>query len=226
MSEPVRHGFIRAMMLSLAVHAVLLLSVVGELPARPAVPPARISAVLAGREEVKSEPLLVPEPPVSPAKSRPLVTPDLASRSFPAQESTALADPAPSSSPVPAERSAGSPVPTVDEGASEPSREGVSADELRQYRLSLAIAARRFKRYPALARERAWEGTVEVLIVVSALLPAPEISLARSSGHAALDEQALDMIGQAARATALPGNLQGRSFRLLLPVRFSLEGGQ
>jgi protein TonB len=52
--------------------------------------------------------------------------------------------------------------------------------------------ARRFKRYPPLARERGWEGTVEVALNVR-------------SGR------------------TLPEGLRGGGFRVLLPVRFSLE---
>lgn len=99
----------------------------------------------------------------------------------------------------------------------------VSADDLRQYRIDLAIASRRFKGYPVLARERGWEGRVEVAISVSAWQPRPQFSLARSSGHAPLDQQAVAMLEQAAAATLLPAGLRGRDFRILLPVEFTLD---
>jgi protein TonB len=102
-------------------------------------------------------------------------------------------------------------------------REGVSVDALRQYRVSLASAARRFKRYPPLARERGWEGTVEVALNVRAGRTLPEVVLMQSSGRELLDEQALAMVSQAARVTPLPEGLRGGGFRVLLPVRFSLE---
>jgi protein TonB len=102
-------------------------------------------------------------------------------------------------------------------------REGVSPDDLRQYRLALAIAARRFKRYPPLARERGWEGRVEVAVSVSAWQPAPQSSLVHSSGHASLDEQALSMIEKASASTMLPESLKGREFRVLLPIEFTLD---
>jgi len=105
-------------------------------------------------------------------------------------------------------------------------RAGVSGDDLRQYRLSLASAARRFKRYPALASQRGWEGTVEVALNVSALAPVPEVVLVRSSGRGVLDEQALAMLAQAARVTALPEGLKARDFRIVLPVQFSLDNDQ
>ncbi|HRD90967.1 MAG: energy transducer TonB [Candidatus Accumulibacter sp.] len=99
----------------------------------------------------------------------------------------------------------------------------ISADDLRQYRVDLAIASRRFKRYPVLARERGWEGRVEVAVTVSAWQPRPQLSLFRSSGHAALDQQAVAMLEQASASTALPAGLKGRDFRLLLPVDFMLD---
>lgn len=126
---------------------------------------------------------------------------------------------------LPAPQSAVAPAPTTAALAT-PSTllsEGVSADELRQYRVALAIAARRFKRYPPLARERGWQGSVEVALSSSNSAPRPQLTLSRSSGHVALDEQALAMIEQAAANTLLPEDLRGRNFRLLLPIEFSLD---
>lgn len=102
-------------------------------------------------------------------------------------------------------------------------QEGINADDIRQYRTLLAIGAKRFKRYPQQAREQGREGSVEIAIDFRRLLPEPEVSVARSSGHPVLDEQALEMIGQAARQTDLPARLQGRDFRVVLPVTFSLD---
>ena len=110
--------------------------------------------------------------------------------------------------------------------ASAVGRSAISGDDLRQYRLSLAGAARRFKQYPAQARQRGWEGTVEVALKMSAPSPVPEVSLVSSSGHGVLDEQAVAMLTQAAHVTALPEGLKARDFRLLLPVQFSLESDQ
>lgn len=99
----------------------------------------------------------------------------------------------------------------------------LSADHLRQYRIDLGVAARRFRLYPAVAKARGWEGEVEVHLAVSAAAGVPGLRLGRSSGHAALDQQALRMLSQAVEATPLPEGLRGRSFELTLPIRFSLE---
>jgi len=100
-------------------------------------------------------------------------------------------------------------------------RESVSGDALRQFRLALALEARRFKRYPRLARERGWEGTVEVVVVLGAA--GGSASLQRSSGYAQLDEQGVEMLNRALAATPVPEALRGREWRLVLPVQFSLE---
>lgn len=99
---------------------------------------------------------------------------------------------------------------------------GLSPQGLRDYRVALAIAARRFKHYPASARASASEGTTEVAVIVSQWRPAAEVVLVRSSGDPALDEEALSMLQQAAGTTDLPETLRGRSFRVVLPVVFSL----
>ena len=108
----------------------------------------------------------------------------------------------------------------------ESAREAISADDIRQYRMSLGTAARRFKRYPALARERGWEGAVEVALNINAHSPLPQVLLVRSSGRSALDEQAVETMSQAARATTLPEGLKGRDIRVPLSIRFSLEDDQ
>jgi protein TonB len=102
--------------------------------------------------------------------------------------------------------------------------EGAAADsdERRRYRQALKAAAQRFRRYPALARERGWEGTVDVALVFDGRASAPEVSIVSSSGRALLDEQALAMLTQAVRAAPMPEALKGRRLRIELPVTFSL----
>ncbi|KXB30515.1 hypothetical protein AT959_14400 [Dechloromonas denitrificans] len=101
--------------------------------------------------------------------------------------------------------------------------EVIDADGLRQYRLALAKEARRYKRYPALARERNWEGVVTVTISIPIPGALPLVSLGKSSGHEILDRQALEMIGQAVLAASLPESLRGKAVSVSLPVRYSLD---
>ncbi len=235
-----RRVLLQALAISVLIHSVILLSVVREFPARMDVPAATIRVLLGrevkgGGEKLVSKPLVTeraePVRPVSPVV-----------RGSPVPK---LAAPEPSSAAV----VASSPAPVIVDGvvaaaaapvasgvgntgsrtgalkavpSNDPPRDGVSEDDRREYRMALSLAAGRFKRYPPLAQERGWEGTVEVELVVRALARQPEIALLRSSGHDILDEKALDMVTRAAHRTDLPAGLKGRDFRVVLPVEFSL----
>lgn len=98
-----------------------------------------------------------------------------------------------------------------------------AADDLRSYRLDLALAARRSKVYPLIALEQRKQGEVLVEVKLSAVMPRPQVNLARSSGSPELDREALKMIEYATTATALPNALRGLDFRILLPVGFVLD---
>jgi protein TonB len=229
----------RALIVSVLIHAVLLWRGVVLFPVRLEPQAVTINAVISRDPQghtakpvslPANKPLTEPVKPSSPivrnAGARPILVPGPPSTTLvepPAQTVTSDAgQTAPSSSGGMARGGALS----TELLAPDATREGASADDLRQYRLSLAISARRFKRYPVLARERGWEGTAEVALNVNALLPVPEVVLVRSSGQGVLDQQALEMMTQAARVTSLPQSLKGRDFRVLLPVKFSLEGDQ
>ncbi len=97
------------------------------------------------------------------------------------------------------------------------------SDGIRAYRIGLAREARANKRYPPLARERGWAGVSEVQVEVSREGLPRQTLLARSSGHALLDREALDLMARAAAATAPPESLRGRAFTVRLPVVFELE---
>ena len=77
-------------------------------------------------------------------------------------------------------------------------------------------------KYPTLARRRGWEGTVQLLVMVLEDGRVGDISVAKSSGHALLDEAALKAV---ARYQFVPG-LQGNktvSMRVQVPVHFRLQ---
>jgi len=157
--------------------------------------------------------------PTQPGTVRRLADDALPARREPSGEPRLIVAPTPAANrDTPAEA-----LPAAIAGPTGGSAGGVSPDDLRQYRVSLAVAARRFKRYPVLARERGWEGRVEVTVSMSAWQPRPLVSLARSSGRATLDEQAITMLERASANTALPEGLKGREFSLLLPIEFTLD---
>lgn len=104
---------------------------------------------------------------------------------------------------------------SMPELANVPSEEGV-----RQYRLSLARAARSYKQYPASAREGVLEGDVVVTVSAAAGVGAPVVGLARSSGQPMLDSLALDLMVKATALAPLPDILRGKQFVISVPVQY------
>lgn len=227
---------LKASIVSLAVHAFLLADVAPFLPLKPDAPPTAIAvsfrAPVPERPQARARstqpvPAVEAKPPIEKrsaqvraAASRLPIDSAVQEKFSPSMEiDPAARIAANDAAPVPGGgdvRPSGVVAPPAQE-------EGVSAEAVREYRTSLAISAKRFKRYPALARERGWEGEVEIVLDFRRTLPGPEVSLASSSGKAVLDGQAVEMIRQAARATEVPDTLKGRNFRMLMPIRFSLD---
>lgn len=100
---------------------------------------------------------------------------------------------------------------------------GLDSDSLRLYRFSLASAARRFKRYPALAIERGQSGRAEVRLGIAANGNSATPEITASSGSSVLDQAAVDMVARAAQATSVPARLHGAAFAVTLPVEFDLN---
>lgn len=94
-----------------------------------------------------------------------------------------------------------------------------TADDLRSYRVALALQARRFRVYPTGARDIGVGGRSEVEVL---LLPsrAPILRLAKTSGHRELDEAALEMLRRSLENVPLPRGLIGQRLKFFLPVEF------
>jgi len=210
---------------SLALHGVLLFGLSmereaakGELP----VPPLEARLVEPPAPALpKVEP---PEPKVEPIKPppRPVVKPKPRPRPKPAP----IAKPIPEAPPPePAAEPAASP--SVAKVEPRPAPRGPSAAELEArerdaYRRAVMDAARRHNRYPPLARENNWQGEVQVGMLIG---PDGAVSLTikRSSKHAVLDRQALEMFRQAQAQVPLPASLRGKQITLELRAIYNLR---
>ncbi len=87
---------------------------------------------------------------------------------------------------------------------------------------TLLEKVQRLKRYPSRARKREWEGTVELRVSIRADGEIHDIRVLESSGHQALDEEALNTVAMASPlALAYP---LGRSIVMVdLPIRYKLN---
>ena len=104
-------------------------------------------------------------------------------------------------------------------------KSGSEADKgtLEQYRLALIVATRRYKRYPAIAMEKGWQGRVEVHMEIGANGMLASASIKASSGHEILDNQAMDMLKKGKTTVQIPASLRGRAFSVDVPVIFNLD---
>ena len=93
-----------------------------------------------------------------------------------------------------------------------------------QYRLALIAATRRYKRYPAIAMEKGWQGRVEVRMVIGANGMLADASVRSGSGHEILDRQAVEMLKKGKTTIPIPAKLRGREFHVDVPVIFNLDG--
>jgi len=236
---------------SIALHALVLLGMSRqEAPAPPSktllVLTARLAPTVAAPQAARPAPqperapAKPPEPEPAPA-SRPAQAKPLAS-AVPAERKTAPAEPAKAvasepapaapgaadSAPQPAAPVLARPAPQAPAGApgaEAAAKSGNEADAgtLEQYRLALIVATRRYKRYPAIAMEKGWQGRVEVRMVIGANGMVASALIKTSSGHEVLDNQALDMLKKGKTTVPIPAGLRGREFSIDVPVIFNLD---
>jgi len=81
----------------------------------------------------------------------------------------------------------------------------------------------RFRRYPAAARSRKEEGTVLLSFSVDRAGHVLSRTIARSSGHADLDEEVIALIARAEPLPPFPATMPQQQMDLTLPMRFSLR---
>ena len=214
----------RALLASLAIHLVLLLS---WRPAPILLPPPRLGesggqAIAAVLVVGQRAPAAEAQADTAPALSAPAHAPRLS----PARQSAVrpeLAAGRPSAAAANATGQAERGAPAVQPTTAAISIDGPSQESITRYRLDLAREARRFKRYPPLARERGWEGVVLITIAAVPGVIRPGVAVDRSSGFTLLDEEALAMVARAVQSSPLPDGLAGRGFSISLPIHYRLE---
>jgi protein TonB len=213
---------------SLALHALAMFAFPGLRPAdRPAEMRALTALFAAGAERAE---LIAPVAP--PRRSRERREPETPAPLPKPVEPTPVAAPS-AEQPAPASAPSLQPAATPSLASSAPlpalptpSPEAPDASLLDAYRLALIDAAKRYKRYPAQAMERGWEGRVEIRVVVGANGMIKSALVKRSSRYQILDDQALDMVRRAFNAlTQDKPAPRGHEFIVDVPVIFELQTG-
>jgi protein TonB len=231
-----------AVLASLVLHGVLLfgLSLNRQAQRAPSLP-GLLVAHLAEPAPVKAAPQLEPpkpqaqEPPpppvVKPPPPKPKPTPSPIAKAAPKIQE---AKPAPVP-PVPAAPAVEAPPPSAPPASSAPPvmsappatdpQPSAAPDfgTLSEYEKALRVVAARYKKYPRVARDNNWEGTVEVSMVIGANGLIKSISIKSSSGHDVLDQEALEMFRKAKPLVPIPSSLRGKEFTTVLLAIYELN---
>jgi protein TonB len=235
-SDPNR-AFNYAVLASLVLHGLLLFGISQRERARATDPQIPIIARLvepaapapvAAAAPAQSEPVK-PRPRATPAAPKPVAKEAPAPEAEPAPEAAAEEPPvsqvqsvAPVPAPVapPAIAAAGpaaeTPPPPAAEALADPG-------SLAQYRLLLISAASKYKRYPRIAMDNNWEGDVVVRMAVGANGRLAALTIQSSSGHAVLDQQALEMFKKASAVVQVPPALRGKEFAFEVRAIYNLK---
>jgi protein TonB len=215
MPSPSFRILLRAVLASLALHVALLVPGPGIPPddgsrqaeARP------VRARLAPKSAVTPPEATPPPSPTITPERAPAPAPASPARRPPENPPTAPADPGESIVPDAA-------APRQELATPESLRPRVDLGGLRQYHLSLGHMARRFRTYPPALREAGAGGRVTVRLAVAADGRPFGLILLNSSGHAELDEAAMEMIRLAAAHTPVPDSLMGQPFTIDLALDY------
>ena len=227
---------------SIALHAAVLFLLPGMREGgKPASQAQVLSATFAPRTSVPyipPQPVVVPTPPKPEPQRpqpkteapRPVLTAPTPSSTPSPQVAPAPPVAAPSPPVAPAPQAAPSPPRGAEPPAASSAPVGAPSDaadagSLDKYRLDLIVAARRYKRYPAQAMEKGWQGKVEVRLLIGPDGRIKTASIKTTSGFSLLDQTALDMITKGKPLTQIPVSLRGKEFVVDVPVIFDLQTG-
>jgi protein TonB len=237
MEEARRRQLVMAVLASLALHALFLLWLSPYRDAqRVRAPEPPLVARLVTPKPVELAPPRIAPPAQPPPRPQPApvakVKPQAQAQSRPAPVPTPAppvlaVEPAKQAEPtlvVPAAPSqAAATVDVQSTAAPAPTGMGTDPGSLARFRLELMDLARRYKKYPRIARDNNWEGRVELRIAFAESGSIGSISVRKSSGRAVLDEQAQAMIRNAQAQATIPPALRGKAFTLEIPVDFFLK---
>ncbi len=218
-----------ALLVSLALHLAVLLGLPefiekqrtvlfpGPLTARLEPPPPKPQPETQKRVE-PAPPAPAPKAarpaPAQTARSTPVIT-------APAQSAPAPAVAAVEPTPVPAPAAA----PAAETRGTAPAQPVDETASIAQYRLALMEIARGLKTYPRVAQENNWQGRVELRITIGAGGSLAGVAVKSGTGHAVLDQAALELLRRSQPRTPLPAALRGREFSIEIPVIYGLSDG-
>ncbi|MTW19726.1 TonB family protein [Allochromatium palmeri] len=200
----------------------------------PIVPNTQDDTQRPTKEQAPPAPKTLPKPPPKP-KPKPKLKPDVAPKARSPDRVTRTTTPsqtrASQDSPKRSEqatdhssRRTNAASPALSASTQEPKATPASRiNAERAYLSALQRAIARHQRYPAGARRHGKTGVAMLSFVIQTDGRLGQIQLAQSSGHAALDQAALQALARLGRFDPIPRSIGRTSWALRVPVRFNLE---
>ncbi len=217
---------------SIALHALVLAAFPGLRVHADSSNPKALTAWFESQPrpaEIRHEPRVATHtPPPRETRAMPATPAPALTQAAPPAPAADSSQPEPQSAqtaPVEPARVAESPPPQAVASARPSVDTADDASLRRQYLIDLVGEAKRYMRYPPQARERGWEGRVEIRLVIGASGTIKSAIVKTSSRYQVLDDQALDMIKKGQPRLQIPPALRGREFSVDIPVSFELLTG-
>jgi len=227
---------VKAVAVSVVLHALLLyvLPILKEAVRAPAPPLTARLVTPIPPEPPRAEPQAQrpvtpsPVPAAKPAPQRPVpaIAPAAPILSMEAAKQPAepafTVPPAPPAPPAPALTAPQAPVAKA-ELAPGGAASGPDPGSMARFRLEMIEIAKRYKRYPRIARDNNWEGRVNLRVAFGESGAITLQSVTKSSGRTVLDDEAKAMFRSAQPQVAIPPALRGKAFVLDFEVEFVLR---
>ena len=202
----------RAIFLSLLIHLMFLVNFV-DLFKRPPAPPPELQITFQKLENHVSE--TVPQPAQLPKpvekKIIPIIKKD-AENPIPSQQK-----PTKEAETKPEEKKEATPT----QANSDVKNAGEAA--LNDFSNILARHIAKFKLYPKIAQMRGWQGELVLEVKLNGDGALISSKIVKGSGFDVLDNEGLEMVNRASPFPVPPEILKGKSFSILVPIRFKLE---
>lgn len=229
----VHRRFGAILLLSFALHAGVLASVLWQKKASPLVLPP-IFATLRLMTPTESGPAVAPAAqPASLAPAIPQKVRQYPSRSEPVSPRSVIATAGPANQPAPTLSAA--PLVASETGGAAPSASAPAqaapsvlavhpdSELLEGYRRRLGELFARQQEYPRIAALRGWEGEVRLRLKVARKGQLLSVHLDRTSGFGVLDQHALAMLETLATLPPLPEALEVNEIQVVVPINYKLN---
>ena len=207
---------IKAILLSIVLHAILLINLQWEQEKFLSEPVIEINFQ---KKKVKNEVSQPNPPPIE--RQKPIEKPRPIEKTSPVKDTVpipikkpTLQLPTPTTKPIKKQ--------TPSEDSVEQTANKINPQAINDYSSMLRAHIERFKRYPRMAQIRGWKGEVLIEAEIDGNGLLISSTVVRSSGRSILDNEGLAMMQRSIPFPLPPKDLKNNTFTITIPISFSL----